>query len=1345
MTSMPFEIEPKELMKIMSNYKSRTSEREDIKYFKQNSISDILSKLKTDPEKGISSKENREEFFGSNKIFNEPPPRFITFVIGSLKNLMIYILLVASIASIILSCTISTNKKSDWIDGVSILVAVLIVVLVSSITEYSKEKKFYELNKTNNEQTKYKIIRKGQPDEYISDNILVGDLIIINQGDIMSSDILLIEGSGIKMDESTLTGESETMKKEPYEKCIKLLENSDDKDKIPSPLILSGTNCIGGTGKGIVLAVGEHSQKGIIKRTVDNAKENYKTPLEIKLDKIARVIGYIGLFVGIVTFIVFFIRYMVEFYYEYNRYKDLIAKGNQNISNPKDTLGKDILNIIMLCISIIVVAVPEGLPLAVTLSLAFSIRQLLEYNNLIRKMHACETMGGANYICTDKTGTLTKNELSVFEVLTGKNNFELIQNREIDDVGEISRKKSEIFKQIREDPNNIFQNEKYWNLIKISIALNVECAIKKNVIPDINGDLEICETKDKTDKPFIDFLYRFKSPISAEREKYLTDENSYKQFPFDSQKKRMTTLIQNRDFPTGYRLFTKGSGEYSLMYCNSYIDPETGNCELINDSVSSHIKNKLEEFSKNRLRSLYIAYKDINEEEYNNAEKLNAEGRLIDQYNLVFLCVFGIRDSLRDGVKEAVAKCNEASVKVIMVTGDNIITATSIAKDCGILGDEVDLKNLEENEVEKNPEKMHENSLKKDEYIEQLLNDRPYALTGTSFYEIIGGLFCENCNKETKECTCPKTENEAIIISKKKKTEIQKVKKDKIKNMQNFLKITNRLKVLARSQPLHKYALVLGLKEINNVVAVTGDGTNDAPALSKSDVGFAMFDGTDVAKDAADIIILDNDFSSIVTAIIYGRNIYDNIRKFLQFQLSVNFCACVIVFICACLGNETPLTPMQMLWVNLIMDSLGSLSLSTEPPYTGLLKRKPTKKNESIINGKICKHIAFQSIALIILLILLYNYAPFFIKENNLKRLAENYIIQLCYDKKNYPGKDPTYIINGMESKWRDDIKLNESINLYFCGEYSDKQTLNLAYNKYIELNHGTTHMSIIFNIFVFYTLFNQINCRIIDDSFNIFRYLEKNFFFIFILLLEICWQVIIIFFGNSPFHIIKEGLTGIQWGICIGFSAITFVVSIMAKSIKIDKFLDKYLSPKEKEPNIDPIAPEIKKSHNNDIINVDTNKDFKTEYPREEDEEDIISEKINLNMLKYDFENVGKDLIDENKNKNSNEKEIISKDFDTTEEKDNNDKNKEIIINNEEEISKKYKVINLGKNIMKLPENFSTDDEDEFKFINLINEPNDSYELAVDSKIIKIYAKMVSLINNKYYIFYYRIIIYNY
>ena len=197
--------------------------------------------------------------------------------------------------------------------------------------------------------------------------------------------------------------------------------------------------------------------------------------------------------------------------------------------------------------------------------------------------------------------------------------------------------------------------------------------------------------------------------------------------------------------------------------------------------------------------------------------------------------------------------------------------------------------------------------------------------------------------------------------------------------MKNFQKLTKNLLVLARAQPLHKYALVLGLKALGNVVAVTGDGTNDAPALSKSDVGFAMIDGTDISKDASDIVILDNNFSSIVIAIIYGRSIYENIRKFLQFQLTVNFCACFLVFICSCIGNETPLTSIQMLWVNLIMDSLGSLALATEPPYDSLLNRYPTKKDESIINGKMWKHILIQSLSELVLLVLIYIYGPSFI------------------------------------------------------------------------------------------------------------------------------------------------------------------------------------------------------------------------------------------------------------------------------------------------------------------------------------------------------------------------------
>ena len=1252
-------------------------------------------------------------------------PHFCTFVWDALQDLMVRILIVAAIVSIVLGCTVSDNPKKDWIDGVSIVVAILVVVLVGSITEYQKETKFHELNKVQNKETKYKIIRNGQPEDAISDDLLVGDLIIINYGEIMAADILLIEGNSIKMDESALTGECDAMKKETYERCEEILnENS---KKVPSPLILSGTNCIEGSGKGIVIAVGEYSQKGIIRRTVDNAREKSKTPLEDKLDTIAKIIGYFGIGAGIVTFITLFIRYMVEFSIEmkeYNKQKKERGSGEELI-DPRKQVAKKLLNIIILCISIIVVAVPEGLPLAVTLSLAFSVKKLMEYNNLVRKMHACETMGGANFICTDKTGTLTKNQMSVFKILTGKSSFEIKQNRDMDDVGKLNtvKKKDEEEQQIREDYTNIFQNEKYWNLIKTSIALNVDCVIKTLERVNINGDSEVCDTKNKTDKAFIDFLYRFKSPISKERDKYLIDENSYKQFPFDSKKKRMTTFIKNPNFPSGYRLFSKGGGDSVLLYCNYYIDPDTGNQEFLNEAVSSHIKKQIEEFNKSQLRTLYIAYRDITEDEYNEPEKLNSEGKMIDQYNLVFLCAFGIRDSLRDNVKEAVQKCKEASVNVIMVTGDNIITATAIAKDCGILGKEV---NFDGDEVEKNPQKMNdENHDNKEKYIEKLVEDKPKALTGNSFYNIIGGLICENCKNDTNICTCPKTESEAKQLAQKKNSEVQKVKKDKIKDMNNFMKITENLRVLARSQPIHKYALVLGLKELKNVVAVTGDGTNDAPALSKSDVGFAMFAGTDIAKEASDIIIMDNNFSSIVTAIIYGRNIYDNIRKFLQFQLSVNFCACILVFVCACIGNETPLTPIQMLWVNLIMDSLGSLALATEPPYEELLKRKPTRRNEFIINGKMCKHIAFQSLAQIALLIVLYLLAPKFIKENNLIRLAESKIIEYCYEQ--FPGKSPEYIINGMESKWKNDIKLKNTDET--CGDYKDKLTLSQAYNQYIDANSGTVHMVIIFNIFVFYTLFNQINCRVIDDSFNIFKRIQNSPFFIIITIFEMGLQVLIIFLGSSPFHIVDKGLTGIQWGICIGFSGITFVISIIAKCIPIDTCLDRALSPKEEQPVFDPLAPEIKEEkpkNVDDIIDVKMNS-----INNEETEEDIVSEKVNLNLLQYDFNNIDKSNIIVEDKKSSNNRSIHMLDISNSDSKRELNNNKGMIEEKsevkEEEPSKKYKVTNLGQNLMKLPENYSTDDEDEFKFINLMNEPNDSYDLAVDSKKIKVWAKIVS------------------
>ena len=1166
-----------ELEELMSFYKERGSDYRDLKQIqKLGGIDIILQKLKTDSKNGISSDLNRLNDFGSNKVFVEPVPPFCSYVWEALEDLMVRILIVAAIVQIVLGATLGEDPSKDWVDGLSIVIAVLVVTLVGSITNWKKENKFHELNDIQNEGTKYKVIRNGNPLDIPSDDLLVGDLINIMVGDILPADLLLVEGNGIKMDESALTGESETLKKEVFEKCIlKNIKNS----KPPSPLMLSGTNCIEGTGKGIVIAVGDYSQKGIIRRTVDNAQENAKTPLEEKLESIAEIIGYFGMAAGIITLIALMIRFGVNYVNDRKEYKKssseqslfgsylsnkpneqmnsyIMSTVNSELTNPKKNITANLLDIFMLCVSIIVVAIPEGLPLAVTLSLAFSIKKLMDQQNLVRKMHACETMGGANFICTDKTGTLTKNEMNVFKVLTGTNEITLKETIDVEHSDNLFKKNdmNTTEKKLREEYTSYFKNENYWNLLKISIALNIDGAIKHLDSPNINGDMEECETKNKTDNAFIDFLYRFKSPISIERNKYQNDKRFYKQIPFDSKRKRMTTFIENNDFPTGYRLFTKGGAENVKNICSRYLDPETGNIEEIKQEQLNLIKNTIENFNKNMLRSLYICYKDISQEEYENAETYqNKEGKYIDQYDLIFIACFGIRDSLRNGVKEAVLKCQKARVRVIMVTGDNIVTATAIAKDCHILGEDVNLNNITALDVEEDSDLTNDPN-KRDEHIKNVLNNKPKAITGNTFYTAIGGLICRTCGKETNLCKCPKTKAEAEQIAEKNGEEVKEIKSDTIKFKDKFIELTKNLRVMARSQPIHKYALVLGLREMDKIVAVTGDGTNDAPALSKSDVGFAMFAGTDIAKEASDIIIMDNNFSSLVVAIIYGRNIYDNIRKFLQFQLSVNFCACLLVFICACIGNESPLTTIQMLWINLIMDSLGSLALATEPPYDELLDREPTKKDESIINGKMWKHIIGQSLFQLGLLLFLYLYAPHFIKEDDVVRLAENRIISYCYGK--MPGgiKNVKNIIYGINIYWKSKDKIIHGLNDEMeCGNYADKQDMAVAFDEYLNVNGNSTHMTIVFNVFVIYTLFNQFNCRVLDDSYNIFVRINKNIFFPLIVFFELGLQIILIQFGKEAFKVSERGLTLKQWGICIGFSFITFFLNIFFKIISID------------------------------------------------------------------------------------------------------------------------------------------------------------------------------------------------
>ena len=1174
-----FSITPQELSNLMNLYKDRSENYNDIKYFQEKGgILSLLTSLKTDAKHGIStiSLQNRLEHFGSNKIFIKPLPNFWDFVLEALSDKMIIILIISSLIEISISLFnrfFKGEDNIDYLDGISIIIAIVVVVMVGSITNYKKEMKFHSLNDFEKKAAKYNVIRNGMNQYVISDELLVGDLVKINYGEILPADMILIEGNGLKIDESSLTGESNSVSKKIYEECLEELLN---KKKDPSSnLLFCGTNVVEGSGSAIVIAIGEYSQKGIIKGTIDNAQEENKTPLENKLNIIADLIGYFGLGSAVITFIALCIQLTVEYF------------TNKELTTME--IVNKILKILILCVSIIVVAIPEGLPLAVTLSLAFSIKKLMDRNNLVRKMHACETMGGANYICTDKTGTLTENQMYIVSLITSNKEINIKRNFDSIDVGTINSTPIDknFGKKIRSNYNLIIDNDNYWEILQMSISVNVECEITPLIKPDINGDMETCSTRNKTDKAFTEFLYQFKSPVSFYRNKLLANNFNFKKLPFDSSKKRMSILVKNSSFPTGYRLFTKGAAENAMMYSDKYIDKENGQIYEINNEMKKFITHKIDKLNKKMIRSLYLCYKDITKEEFENGFEIGERGLLIDQLELVFIGIFGLKDSLRQEVKESVEKCHDASVNVIMVTGDNIITATAIAKECNILPSTVDLNDLKKHDIEKNPNEINNPELKEN-HIKNLLINKPYAITGNSFYEAIGGIYCETCKEDSSNCKCPKTKAEAEELSKKTGVKIKNIKKDSIKNIDNFKEITKNLLVLARSQPLHKYALVLGLKSLGNVVAVTGDGTNDAPALSKSDVGFAMIEGTDIAKEASDIVILDNNFSSIVIAIIYGRSIYENIRKFLQFQLTVNFCACLLVFICSCIGNETPLNSIQMLWVNLIMDSLGSLALATEPPYDSLLSKRPTQKNESIINGIMWKHISLQALFEILLLLFLYIKGPYFIREDKKLILKSHEEIYNCFG--GLPGdvnyeKSKEYILFGVENSWSKKLLINlkniqSNNNLKkICEKYlptNEEEWGSISlfdiFDKYNDLYGSTTHMTFIFNVFVFYTLFNQFNCRVIDDSYNIFARINKGFMFIFVTLGEMFIQFLIVQYGSGVFHCVKGGLSFTQWTLCLIFSSSTFLFSFLIKMIPLDKTIDYYLASNEDKDKFKPI-----------------------------------------------------------------------------------------------------------------------------------------------------------------------------
>uniref|UniRef100_A0A8C6KH12 Calcium-transporting ATPase n=1 Tax=Nothobranchius furzeri TaxID=105023 RepID=A0A8C6KH12_NOTFU len=952
-------------------------------------IQGLCNRLKTSPVDGLSGQpadiEKRKTVFGQNLIPPKKPKTFLQLVWEALQDVTLIILEVAAVISLGLSfyhppdaaggVEDENESEAGWIEGAAILLSVICVVLVTAFNDWSKEKQFRGLQNRIEQEQKFTVVRGGQVIQIPVAEIVVGDVAQIKYGDLLPADGILLQGNDLKIDESSLTGESDHVKK------------TLEKD----PMLLSGTHVMEGSGKMLVTAVGVNSQTGIIftllgsgedddddeeekkkekeekkkqrkNKKQDGSVENRKkakaqdgaamemqplnsdegaeaeekkkanlpkkekSVLQGKLTKLAVQIGKAGLVASAITVIILVVRFVIDTFWV------------QNLPWIKECTPVYIqffVKFFIIGVTVLVVAVPEGLPLAVTISLAYSVKKMMNDNNLVRHLDACETMGNATAICSDKTGTLTMNRMTVVQAYIGEKHYKKVP-----------------------EPESIPSSS--LDMLILGIAVN--CAYTTKIMPpEKEGGLP-SQVGNKTECALLGFAIDLKRDYQAIRNE-VPEEKLYKVYTFNSVRKSMSTVLKMAD--GSYRMFSKGASEILLKKCCKILiangEPKVFRPRDRDDMV----KKVIEPMASEGLRTICLAYRDFpvsdGEPDWDNENDILT--------GLTCICVVGIEDPVRPEVPDAISKCQHAGITVRMVTGDNINTARAIATKCGIL--------------------------------------QP----GDDFLCLEGKEFNRRIRNE--------------------KGEIEQERIDKI---------WPKLRVLARSSPTDKHTLVKGIidstvAEQRQVVAVTGDGTNDGPALKKADVGFAMgIAGTDVAKEASDIILTDDNFSSIVKAVMWGRNVYDSISKFLQFQLTVNVVAVIVAFTGACITQDSPLKAVQMLWVNLIMDTFASLALATEPPTESLLLRKPYGRNKPLISRTMMKNILGHGVyQLIIIFTLLFAGERLFDIDNG----------------RNAPLHAPP-----------------------------------------------SEHYTIVFNTFVLMQLFNEINARKIHGERNVFEGIFNNLIF---------------------------------------------------------------------------------------------------------------------------------------------------------------------------------------------------------------------------------------------------------
>ena len=768
-----------------------------------------MSQINHEPQlTGLTDQEvlSSREKYGVNLLTPPKRPSMWKLYLEKFQDPVIRVLLVAAFFSLIISII-----ENEYAETIGIFFAIFLATGIGFYFEYDANKKFDLLNAVG-EETPVTVIRNGKIHEIPRKDIVVGDIVILNTGEEVPADGTLLEAVSLQVNESSLTGE--LMVNKTVDEA-----HFDEEATYPSNTVMRGTTVTDGHGTMRVDRVGDATEIGKVARQATEQSEE-QTPLNIQLTKLANLIGKAGFTIAAMTFIIF-------------TSKDLYAYFTSGAYTGDWhswlAIARIVLKYFMMAVTLIVVAVPEGLPMSVTLSLALNMRRMLKTNNLVRKMHACETMGAITVICTDKTGTLTQNLMQVYEAQVDNSQPELVaEGIAVNSTAFLEEKAP------GEKPSGV------GNPTEIALLLW------------LNG-----QGKD----------------YMALR----TQAKVVNQLTFSTERKYMATLV-NSPIRQKRVLYIKGAPEIVMSKCN-----------LPADAIARY-NEQLLAYQNKAMRTLGIAYREIAEGESDDCATLVNEG------GLTFLGIFAISDPIRPDVPDAVKKCQSAGIGVKIVTGDTPGTATEIARQIGL---------WQPGDTERN------------------------RITGVEFAAL--------------------TDEEAL---------------ERVLD----------LKVMSRARPMDKQRLVQLLQQKGAVVAVTGDGTNDAPALNHAQVGLSMGTGTSVAKEASDITLLDDSFHSIATAVMWGRSLYKNIQRFIVFQLTINVVALLSVLLGAFFGTALPLTVTQMLWVNLIMDTFAAMALASISPSMDVMNEKPRKRTDFIITPAMRNNILGVGLGFLVILMGLLTY-----------------------------------------------------------------------------------------------------------------------------------------------------------------------------------------------------------------------------------------------------------------------------------------------------------------------------------------------------------------------------------